>query len=60
MQVENREGRHRVLTIEVDLAQKTICQARKKFNRLPQGVEREVLHRWATREGLNVIESLRP
>ena len=46
MQVENRQGRHRVLTIEVDLAKKTICQARKKFNRLPQRVEREVLHRW--------------
>jgi hypothetical protein len=60
MQVENRQGRHRVLTIEVDLAKRTVCQARRKFNRLPAGVEREVLHRWATQEGLNVIESLRP
>lgn len=59
MQVENRQGRHRVLTIEVDLAKRTICEARRKCNRLPQGIEREVLHRWATQEGLNVSESLR-
>jgi hypothetical protein len=59
MQVENRQGRHRVLTIEVDLTKKVIRQARKKLNRLPQGVEREVLKHWATQEGLSLVESLR-
>lgn len=59
MQVENRQGRHRVLTIEVDLANRMICQARKKCNRLPQVAEKEVISRWAAQEGLRVSESLR-
>jgi hypothetical protein len=54
MQVENQRGRHRVLTIEVDLHKRTVCQARRKCNRLPQAVEREVMERWAAREGLKV------
>jgi hypothetical protein len=59
MQVENERGRRRVLTIEVDLPKRTICQARRKCNRLPQVVEREVMERWAAQEGLKVAESMR-
>ena len=59
MQVENQRGRHRVLTIEVDLLNRTLCQARRKCNRLPQTVEREVMGRWAAQEGLKVAESAR-
>src|SRR5205823_12955194 len=36
MQMEDRRGRHRVLTVEVDLPKRTVCQARRKCNRLPQ------------------------
>src|SRR5207249_1610079 len=43
MQIENQRGRHRVLTIELDPAQRTICQARRKCNGLPQATEREVM-----------------
>jgi len=59
MQVENQRGRHRVLTIEVDMPRRMICQARKKYNRLPQENEREVVERWAALEGLKVGESIR-
>ncbi len=59
MQVENQQGRHRVLTIEVDLRKRTVCQARRKCNRLPQAAERHVMERWAAQEGLNVAESVR-
>jgi hypothetical protein len=57
MQVENQLGRHRVLTVEVDLPKRTVCQARRKCNRLPQAVEREIMERWAAQEGLKVGES---
>src|SRR5262249_54729871 len=59
MQVENRRGRHRVLTIEVDLPRRAVRQARGKCNRLPQAGERELLERWAAQEGLKVAESAR-
>jgi hypothetical protein len=59
MQVENERGRHRVLTVEVDLARGTICQGRGKCNRLAQAGEWDVLGRWAGREGLQIVESAR-
>jgi hypothetical protein len=59
MQVENQRGRHRVLTIEVDMAKKMISQARRKCNRLPQPAERQVLECWAAQEGLKVAEFVR-
>ena len=59
MQVENQRGRHRVLTIEVDLTKRTVCQARGKCNHLPQAAEREVMERWAAQEGMKVAESVR-
>ena len=58
MQVEHRRGRHRVLTIEVDLAKRLICQARKKLNQRPQEKEMEVVKRWAKEQGLRIAESL--
>ena len=57
MQVENQRGLHRVLTIEVDLPNRTICQVRGKCNRLPQTREREVMENWVASEGLKVAES---
>jgi hypothetical protein len=59
MQVENQRGRRRVLTIEVDLPRRRVCQARRKYNHLPQRPEREVMERWAGQQGLNVSESMR-
>jgi hypothetical protein len=56
MQVENQRGRHRVLTIEVDVLKRTICQSRRKCNRLPQAAERKVVGRWAEEQGLKVTE----
>jgi hypothetical protein len=59
MQVENQRGRYRVLTIEVDLLKRIVCQARGKCNRLPQRAERELMEQWAVQEGLKVAESVR-
>jgi hypothetical protein len=59
MQVENRDGRHRALTLEVDLPRQTICQIRGRHNRMPSTREREVIGRWADREGLAVAEAVR-
>jgi hypothetical protein len=59
LQIENLRGRHRVLTIEVNLLRRTVCQARRKCNRLPQAAEREVMERWAIQEGLKIAESVR-
>ncbi|HEV8060548.1 MAG TPA: PcfJ domain-containing protein [Gemmataceae bacterium] len=56
MQMENQTGLHRVLTIEVDLSHKTICQVRGKCNRPAQAAEREIMERWAGQEGLKVSE----
>jgi hypothetical protein len=58
MQLENHQGRHRVLTIEVDLSKRMVCQARKKCNRLPLAKEWSVMERWAAQEGLKIAESL--
>jgi PcfJ-like protein len=57
MQVENQCGQHRVLTIEMDLPKRTICQVRGKCNRLPQAAERGIVENWAARVGLTVAES---
>ena len=59
VQVEDQRGRHRVLTVEVDLLKRAVCQARRKCNRLPQAGERELMERWAAQEGLRVSESVR-
>jgi hypothetical protein len=58
MQLENRQGRHRVVTIELDLANRTICQARRRCNRLPQAAEMEVITMWAAQERLRITESV--
>jgi hypothetical protein len=59
MQLENCQGKHRVVTIELDLANRMICQARMKCNKLPQAAEMEVITMWAAQEGLRIAESVR-
>ena len=58
MEIENQRGRHRVLTVEVDLAKRAICQARKKMNQRPQEQEVEVLKLWAADQGLKISDTL--
>jgi hypothetical protein len=57
MQIEHQRGRHRVLTIEVDLLKRTICQARKKANQRPHEKEIAVMERWAKEQGLKVSDT---
>ncbi len=59
MRVETQRGEYRVLTIEVDLPKRTICQVRGKCNRMPHANERAIVERWAAAEGLKVGEAIR-
>ncbi len=54
MDVESEEGMEKLLTIEVKKDMNQICQARGKRNRRPTEKEKEVMQRWATKEGLGV------
>ena len=55
LQVQNHEGSQRVLTVEVRLPHKIICQARGKRNVLPDDKSRGILRRWAAQEGLRMV-----
>jgi hypothetical protein len=52
MRFENDERRFRIMTIEVDLATRTICQARRRGNASPNEKALGVMNLWAEREGL--------
>ncbi|AGA28826.1 PcfJ domain-containing protein [Singulisphaera acidiphila] len=54
MRFENDERRFRVMTIEVDLSTRTICQARRRYNVPPNEKALGVLRRWAEQEGLKL------
>jgi PcfJ-like protein len=54
MRFENDEQRFRVMTIEVKLANRTICQARRRGNASPNDKTLGVMRQWAKQEGLNL------
>lgn len=56
MKYENRERRHRVMTIEVDMKRRMICQARRKRNARPNGKVRQIMEWWARQERLTIAE----
>jgi hypothetical protein len=58
MQVQTYRGRHRALTIEVDIPKRTICQVRGKCNRWASASESEIVKCWAAVEGLGVEDGL--
>ena len=58
MQMMNRRGQRRVLTIDVDMPTKEIFEVRGKCNRMPSAGERAIVERWAAVEGLKVGEAL--
>ncbi len=58
MRIENTLRRDRVLTIEVDMKRRMICQARRRRNASPNGRSREILDRWARQERLTIAEYL--
>lgn len=59
MRVETLSGSRRVLTIEVEPTTRQVKQAKRKRNEWPSALEREILARWAAREGLVLPEALR-
>jgi PcfJ-like protein len=58
MRFDNQVRRRRVMTIEVDLKRRVICQARRQRNARPSGKAREILERWARHERLAIAEYL--
>jgi len=54
LEQEGFEGHQKVLTVEVNLASRMICQARGKRNVLPSEKERSILRRWAENAGLGM------
>ncbi len=54
MAVESFEGRRRIVTIEVQLANRSVCQARGRLNERPGEKARSIMQRWATQEGLAI------
>lgn len=54
----NEQRRRRVLTVEVAVDRRLICQARGKANRMPKESEVNVLRRWAAQEGLTLAEHI--
>jgi hypothetical protein len=54
MQLDTGRGPRRTLTVEVDLKERVVCQARGRANRFARPCERAVLERWAEQEGLEV------
>jgi hypothetical protein len=54
MRFDNGDRRFRVLTIEVNLATRTICQARRRGNAPPNEKIVGVLRRWAEQGGLTL------
>src|SRR5262249_36549987 len=59
MQLETVTGPERALTIEVDVPNRRVRQAKGKRNAAPTAREKKVLVRWAGRLGLLVPETLR-
>jgi hypothetical protein len=56
LEVETFEGRSKILTVEVQNANKLICQARGKCNALPSEKQRGILRRWAELAGLTLAK----
>jgi hypothetical protein len=56
MRIENPLRRDRVMTIEVDVKRRMICQARRRRNARADGKAREILDRWARQERLAIAE----
>ena len=54
MEIEDENGRRKVLTIEVAPREKVIRQVRGRRNRLPTPREKELLQKWADQEGLQL------
>lgn len=56
LEVSEKVGYRKMLTVEVNLRTRVICQARGRFNALPDERSRNILRRWATEAGLTVAQ----
>ena len=54
MEIEDENGRRKILTIEVAPRERVIRQVRGRRNRLPTPREKELLRKWADQEGLQL------
>jgi len=58
MDMKDSTGVSKMVTIEVNLQSKQVCQVRGKRNRLPRDREKDIIFRWAQKEGLTVAEHI--
>lgn len=56
MEIEDENGRRKILTIEVSPSQKLIRQVRGKRNRRATPKEKDLLERWSVQEELRIAE----
>jgi hypothetical protein len=54
LRLERAGRRHRVVTIEVELATRTVRQARRHGDAWPTDKQRRIVERWARQEGLTI------
>ena len=54
MEIEDENGRRKILTIEVTPREKVIRQVRGRRNRLPTPKEKDLLGKWAAQEGMKL------
>ena len=54
MEIEDENGRRKILTIEVAPREKVIRQVRGRRNRLPTPKEKNLLGKWAEQEDLQL------
>ena len=54
MEIEDENGKRKILTIEVAPREKVIRQVRGRRNRLATPKERDLLGKWADQEGLQL------
>ena len=54
LEIEDENGRRKILTIEVTPREKVIRQVRGRRNRLPTPKEKDLLSKWAEQEGLKL------
>ena len=58
MEIEDGSGREKLLTIEVVLRSRQVCQVRGKFNRYATPKELSMIKRWALQDRLTIASYL--
>ena len=58
MEVDIESKKKKVVTIEIAMLKKRVCQVRGRLNRMPKAEEMAVIKRWCLKEGLEIASYL--